>query len=384
MSDTASDGPAHRFSVRAFTLRAFDLSERTARYGRRSADERVTRWRSRAFMIGQCAITAGLAWALARGLFHHPAPFFAPVAAIITLGFSFGQRLRRAIEVAIGVAVGVGVGDVFVHVFGTGVWQIVLVCAVAMSLATLLGAGNLMIIQAGVQSIIVTTLLPGTASGVSRWVDAVVGCGLAVIVATIAPSSPVRKPLLMAAAVLRECEQTLRSAEQALREHDPEAADAVLARARASEEQLDDLSDAATEGLAVVRSSPFRRGQRRQAQAYADLSEPLDRLTRNLRVLARRAYVAAWRGNEVPDAYRELMVEVADLCEFMANEMYERRLPVAARDRLAQLGASSLLPVTGSLSSVVILAQLRSMLVDLLQLIGVDPADAREAIPDLD
>jgi len=44
-----------------------------------------------------------------------PAPFFAPVAAIITLGFSFGQRLRRAVEVAIGVAVGVLVGDAFVR-----------------------------------------------------------------------------------------------------------------------------------------------------------------------------------------------------------------------------------------------------------------------------
>lgn len=135
----------------------------------------------------------------------------------------------------------------------------------------------------------------------------------------------------------------------------------------------------------MVRSSPFRLGQRQRAQAYADLYQPLDRLTRNLRVLARRSYVATWRGNEVPEAYRALTIEVAEVLTFMANEMYDGRLPTAARTRLERIGAaSSHLPVTGSLSSVVILAQLRSMLVDLLTLIGVGPATARAAIPDMD
>jgi hypothetical protein len=42
------------------------------------------------------------------------------------------------------------------------------VCALAMSLATLLGAGQLLIIQAGVQSILVTTLSPDLGYGVNR------------------------------------------------------------------------------------------------------------------------------------------------------------------------------------------------------------------------
>lgn len=72
------------------------------------------------------------------------------MAAIVTLGFTFGKRLRRGFEVAIGVAVGVGVGDLFLRFFGTGPWQIAVVGVVAMSLATLLGAGQIMITQAGV------------------------------------------------------------------------------------------------------------------------------------------------------------------------------------------------------------------------------------------
>ena len=73
-----------------------------------------------------------------------------------------------------------------------------------MSLATLLGAGQLMIIQAGVQSIVVTVLSSNLGYGVNRWLDAVVGCALALVVATIAPGSPLRKPGSVAAEVLRE------------------------------------------------------------------------------------------------------------------------------------------------------------------------------------
>lgn len=371
--------------MRALALRAFDLSERTARAGRRSAARRAERWRQRAFLIAQCAVTAGAAWWVAHSLLGHPAPFYAAVAAIITLGFSFGQRLTRAIQVGLGVTVGVLVGEVFLHLFGTGVWQIVLVCAVAMSLATLVGAGNLMITQAGVQAIIVTAL-PATAatSPTSRVIDALVGCALALLVATVAPSSPVRKPLMLAATVLKDAAGTLRAATTALRDHDPEAADAVLDRARGSERALDELDEAAAEGLAVVRSSPFRRSQRDQVEAYADLAEPLDRLVRNLRVLARRATVAAWRGNQVPTAYLALMDDVAEVMEFMAGEMFAGRLPTAARSRLESMGVeSSHLGMASSLSAIVILAQTRSMLADLLQLIGVDAATAREAIPDL-
>jgi uncharacterized membrane protein YgaE (UPF0421/DUF939 family) len=84
--------------------------------------------RPRAFMIAQCSITAALAWLLARELLGHQLPFFAPIAAIITLGLRYGQRLRRCVEVAIGVAVGVAVGDLcwryLVPAYGGSWWSV--------------------------------------------------------------------------------------------------------------------------------------------------------------------------------------------------------------------------------------------------------------------
>lgn len=373
------------FSLQKMTLRAFDLSERTARAGSRSLQRRVERWWGRLFMIIQCCVTAGLAWWVAASVLGHSQPFFAPVAAIITLGFSFGQRMTRAAEVGIGVAVGVLIGDLFVTFFGTGVWQIILVGTLAMSVATLLGARNLMIIQAGVQSIIVITLVASPGQAVSRWLDAVVGCGLALAIATIAPVAPLRRPRILTAEVLTDMSQALEGASKALRERDQEAADEVLARARNAETRLEALAEAGREGLAVVRYSPFLRSQSGSAQAYADLALPLDRVSRNFRVLARRSAVALWRGEDIPLSTLAFMESLAQTLQFMAGELYDRRLPTAARGRLVELGRASVnLKITGSLSGIVIVAQMRSMLADLLELCEVPYADALELIPDME
>jgi hypothetical protein len=269
--------------------------------------------------------------------------------------------------------------------FGTGVWQIMVVCAIAMSLATLLGAGQLMMTQAGVQAILVTVLSPNPGQAVNRWLDAVIGCTLALVVATVAPSGPIRKPGEMASRVVAEMAATLDAAAAALAANDEDAADAVLDRARAGEKDLADFDQAAAEGVAVVRHSPFRRRHLPVVGALADLYEPLDHASRNLRVLARRCAVAVWRGEPVPTDYQDLMRRLAEACRFMAAELGARRLPTAARDWLQEIGeASAHLQLTSSISAVVILAQTRSLVADMMELTGVDYLQARELIPDMD
>ncbi len=63
-------------------------------------------------------------------------PFLATVSVILCLGLSYGQRVTRVISVAIGVFIGVMVGDLIAHFFGAGPWQIMMVCFLAMSIAT--------------------------------------------------------------------------------------------------------------------------------------------------------------------------------------------------------------------------------------------------------
>jgi hypothetical protein len=113
------------------------------------------------------------------------------------------------------------------------------------------------------------------------------------------------------------------------------------------------------------------------------LTEPLDRLTRNVRVLARRAAVAVWHHEVVPESYLDLMDLVAAEMKSSAAQLAAGELPIDTRARVIDLGAThSNLELVDKISSVVILAQLRSILVDLLEVTGMTYADARDALPD--
>lgn len=367
------------------SLRAFDLSERTARWGWRSQKRRVNRWWSRLFMIVQISLAAGMSWWLATTFLSHEAPFLAVVATIVCLGFSFGQRLWRATEIAIGVTVGVLIGDIFLHFFGTGVWQIILVIAVAMSFTTWLGARTLMVTQSAVQAAVVLTVIPGVDAGISRWMDALVGCAVALLFATVAPVGPIRKPRLQAARVLQGTAVTIREMVAALEAADMEAAERVLASARATEQALLSLTTAANEGAAVVRFSPFMRRHRDGVLQLADLTVPLDRFTRNLRVLARRAVVAVYRGEGVRPEHLHLLTALAQVTDECASELFELRRPEDMVDAIIAVAEeSSAIPLGDRLSSAVILAQVRSMLADLLELCGMEFTDARDSIPELE
>lgn len=372
-----------RFSLQRLALRAFDVSERSFRFGRAAQRRGIARWRNRIWMITQQALAAGLAWLIAEQVLGHPTPVFAAVAAILTLGSSFGQRLNRAAEVAIGVAVGVFFGDLFVMLVGRGWWQVILAVLIAMSFAIWLRARDLMVTQAGVQAVVVV-ILPFPQGGIfTRWIDALLGCALALIIATLAPTGPIRKPRLLAAAALNESAEVLMEVHSSLNRRDLEAGDRVLERARAVSDRMTILNDAASEGLAVVRYSPFLRGRRRYMDDLAELVEPLDRLTRNVRVLARRAAVSLWHEETVPDGYLVLMDQVAREIRACADELAVGRLPVATQERVIELGHTrSHLELVNSISAIVILAQLRSILVDLLEISGMSYADARDALPD--
>jgi DNA-binding transcriptional LysR family regulator len=50
---------------------------------------------------------------------------------VVSLGTTYGQRLRRVAEVTVGVAVGVLIADLLVLALGTGWWQLALVVALA-------------------------------------------------------------------------------------------------------------------------------------------------------------------------------------------------------------------------------------------------------------
>lgn len=344
---------------------------------------RVQRWRDRWWLITQAAIGAALAWWVASDLLGHPLPFFAPVTAMVCLGLTYDNRVRRVIELTVGVAIGVLVADVFVHYFGSGVWQLFAVAAVAMSLAVLAGAGQLLMLQAGIQGVIVTTLVAGEGQAFARWLDAVVGGLVALTIAVLAPSPrAVHRPAERAAKVTTELGHILTDTAQGLTTRDHPRVARALRRARALQGDLDDLREAAAEGLAVARLTPLRRRHRSGVQVILDLLTPLDLAIRNVRVLVRRAEVALHDDEFVPPSYIDMVASLGQAASHIGQELAEEHAPVDAREDLVAVARrSTWRDRRAQLSAEVMRAQVRSAVVDLLILTGMSGEEARVRVP---
>ena len=375
-----ASGGSERPALIALRAIRSDIGDRLS--GQTSVRARLQRVRDRGWFIIQCSVAAAIAWWVAHGLLDKPAPFFAPVAAIVCLGMSYGQRLRRTVEILVGVAVGVGVGDLFVHYAGTGTWQIVFVVAASLAVAVFLSGGTLIVVQAGVQSVIVTTLLPGTGAGLSRWVDALIGGLVALVAATVAPSTPLHRPREVAAEVIGELADLLRQCAAIARSGNVHDAEETLSRARRTEPALEGLRDAAAEALAAARLSPLRRQWLRSVRDVDAITEPLDHAVRNVRVLARHLTAAIRVAERINDDRLRLVESLADAADLIAADLIAGREPTDARAALAQIGQrTALLGVTGSLVGQVVLATARALTVDLLEATGLTNADARSLVP---
>jgi uncharacterized membrane protein YgaE (UPF0421/DUF939 family) len=357
------------------------LSDRAWRRGRLSLTARIARLRSKLWMIGQCAVAAGVAWVVADVLLGHSSPFFAPIAAVVCLGTSYGQRLRRVAEMTVGVSVGIGVGDVFSHAFGRGTWQVVVGVALAMAAAILLDAGALMTSQAAVQAIVVTTLLP-LDGGLTRILDAMVGGAVALVAATIVPGAPLRRPRQEAARVADNLARLLTLSRQSASDQDEDLAGETLDRARETESLLGDLRAAASEGLVVVRASPLRRHTHHQVRSMAELVDPLDRALRTTRVLIRRVSVSARLAETMPPDYLDLLDDLAEVVHGIAAELAANRMAEGWQPALVVIAErTSTASTPSTLSAAVVLGQIRSLVVDLLEVCGLPHEEAVATVP---
>jgi uncharacterized membrane protein YgaE (UPF0421/DUF939 family) len=353
--------------------------------GRVSFDQRIARLRSKAWHIGQCAVAAGLAWYLAHDLIGHPRPFFAPIVAVVCLGTSYGQRLRRVAEVTVGVAIGVFLADLLLLLIGTGAWQVSVLVALAMTITLLLNAGTLFVTQAAVQGIVVVTFAAAPGYAFTRWLDALIGGAVALVAAAVVPRAPLRRPREQAALVVGRIAELLRAGAQSAEDGDVERGLQVLADARSTDRLIRELQDAADEGLSVLASSPFRRRHVGHVRRMVELVEPLDRALRNTRVLVRRIALTSYHHHPMPRPYLLLCEDLADVVDEMADELAAGDMAGSsgsARRSLLRIGEGTAeVERVADLSADVVLAQIRSIVVDLLQITGMDVLEATDALP---
>ncbi|WP_232535135.1 FUSC family protein [Nocardia terpenica] len=346
------------------------------------------RLRRSALPIVQCAVGAALAWFVAHRLVGHPQPFFAPSAAIISIGVSFGARLRRSVELVAGVTVGIGIGDFFITRVGTGPWQIALVVAVAMAIAIFLDSGAVIPMQAAGSAVLVATLLPPHSNGgVNRMIDALVGGLVGIVVVGLIPLHPVRRARQQAADILGVMGGALTDCADGLHEQDPEKIRLALQSARGTQPQIDALRNTLEGGREVSRISPLYWNSRPRLELLRTAADPLDNAVRNVRVLLRRALTLV-RDDEILDP--RLIDEVEALGaaldvirRYMLADPGEQPDAAEATRILRRVakGATKDLVDGSGLSAHVVFAQLRSVVVDLMQVCGMKRLSAIALLP---
>ena len=253
-----------------------------------------------------------------------------------------------------------------------------------MSAAFLLDGGQLFVTQAAVQSIVVTTLVPDPDAAFTRWTDALIGGAVALVAATVVPAAPLRRPREQAAVVVRKIADAAAGGGRGDGRRRGRAG--AGAAGRRPVHRLPDPRAAGRRGrgdggggvVAVPGPAP-----RPACGGWSELVDPLDRALRSTRVLVRQTAVAAYHRRPVPHAYALLAADLAAAADQVADELADepdgRR--GAGRRCWRSATATGQVERADELSAEAMLAQLRSVVADLLLLTGMDQLEATDALP---
>jgi uncharacterized membrane protein YgaE (UPF0421/DUF939 family) len=333
--------------------------------------------------LAQAAFATAAAWVLAQQLFGHARPIFAPVAALIGVSASPGQRRRSAVEMLIGVALGIGIADALVVLIGTGPAQIGAVVCLAMVVAIAFGGSTVLVGEAAASALLVVTIqLPGSGLSGVRFLDSLLGGVVALAVTSLLPRNPVQAVHRAAAPPLAEIAGTLEDVARALERRDPELAERAWARVYAV--RLAELDGAVAAGREMLRLAPFRGGTREQFTRYEQAAVQIRTALTSVEALSRAAVRALSVDDNVPapvpDALRDLAETVRTLDEYLDDPAGR---PVVREPALrAAAQATLVLEQTSNLSVSVIVAQVRATAVDLIRGWGLDRAEAERLVRD--
>ncbi|GGX78273.1 FUSC family protein [Streptomyces anandii] len=221
------------------------------------------RVRAEFWPIVQQTLAATAAWLIARHLVDHHEPFFAPVAAVVALNASRGERGTNAVRLLLGVGVGILTAELALTLFGSHGYG-TLACATftAMLVAVLLGGERIVLAQAAVSAIL-AVVTSNAEAGPQRFTDALIGSGVALVASQVLfPPEPV--------ALLRRAETTaldalahaLEPAARALRHPEHVLTDQeVLDRLRTAREALVELDSVRGRGIRVASRSLLWRSR---------------------------------------------------------------------------------------------------------------------------
>lgn len=357
----------------------------------KSLQARLKRVRKRLLPIMQTGLASGLAYYLAHDVAGHPRPFFAPISVVLIVGMTGGDRVSKSVDMALGCILGVLVGDLIFYRLGAGGWQIAVIVAGSLLIASFFSSSVLINNQAAIGAILIATIMPPGAevTGIDRTVDAFIGCVVALATIALIPQAPMASARAEVSKVMGIMSSVLDDVAKGLRHGDAETIDEALEIIRGSQTGIDDLASAVKSGEEASRVSPFLWGTRRYINSLARVIPPVDNAVRTSRVLARRARVLVEDNDACSPQQVEILDTLAHVC-LEISEVYDVNSRVAQANVIpecvnqlrgaAQNAGMSALPEDAVLSAYAVLAQTRSLIVDLLMVCGMSRESAVAAL----
>jgi hypothetical protein len=330
------------------------------------------------WLVLQGTVAATAAWVIAEHLVGNPDPFFAPIAAVVALNASLGERGRNAVRLLLGVVVGVVAGEATIAALGGGYGSLALAVFAATAVARALGGARIVIAQAAAGAILTVAVANGEA-GTERLVDALIGVGVALVFTQVLFSpEPLALLRRAEAAALADMAEGLRLTARALDCDDGDAAERAMSHLRTVRDRLSELGRTRAASGRVARRSAVWRSQIAPVVSETEDAGRLDLLGGSCLTLTRAAMATdpASRRRLAPHV-RELADGLADL----ASGPGDRSTRQEAADRALEVARRLATGDTPSeAEAVAAMVALRTAASDLMVFAGVDAEQADAAV----
>jgi uncharacterized membrane protein YgaE (UPF0421/DUF939 family) len=350
------------------------LARRLADGGSRA----VRRTAADAWPLLQGTAAATAAWLIAKYVLDHEQPFFAPIAALVALNTSLGERGLNAVRLLQGVILGIVIGELTLAVLAGGYASMAVAIFAATALARALGGTRIVIAQAAVGAIL-TVAVADSEAGVERLTDALVGVGVALVFSQLlfAPE-PVALLRRAEAAVLERLAGGLALTARALEQDDDGLATQAIEALRELPDDVTELRRTRRASARVARRTLVWRAHRALVVRENENADHLDLLAGSCLLLARFApSLSSTERRAVEPSVRGLAGVLAEL----GHELDDRETRQRAAERALEV-ANAVSGADAPAGSTLALAVTGVRLVasDLMVFAGVNPDDAVEAV----
>lgn len=337
----------------------------------------VRRWSGDIWLLLQGTAAATLAWIIATHVGDHSNPFFAPIAAVVALGFTRGERGLSALQLLTGVGIGIVAGELIVFLLGGGYWSIALATFIAVVAARMMGQNRLLRNQAAAAAILTVAVADGHA-GFHRLLDALIGAAVALLFTQVLFSpDPVALVRRAEAAAITSMSESLRLTAAVIGSRDGELDRVAADRLEDMGNQLSELGRALRASGRTARHSLLWRWQSWPAGRMREDSSHLGLLGFSSMMLIRTA-ISVRPSERVIVAPR--MGELASVLADLALDLRAVDVRQRAVDRVHQLireldsaGAPADAAVARAVESV------QTVGYDTMVFAGVDPRQAANA-----